>query len=165
MICNLKKRDFFHFSVYLRKSWKIQIADLIIQRCGDMVVDPEEECDCGLPNYCRNQCCDPHTCQFSLRNPKVQCADGACCDLMVYLKNHSLGRHNIIIKFFFFSGGRLVNWNCRESNAVQRKMNAICRNTVSEPVPFARLICINTTASSVNPAKYYKVTVIFILRN
>nr|CAH0109005.1 unnamed protein product [Daphnia galeata] len=51
-------------------------------RCGDMVVDPEEECDCGLPNYCRNQCCDPHTCRFSLRNPKVQCADGACCDLM-----------------------------------------------------------------------------------
>ena len=121
-----------------------------------MVVDPEEECDCGLPNYCRNKCCDPHTCQFSLRNPKVQCADGACCDLMVYLKNHSLGRHNIIIKFFFFSGGRLVNWNCRESNAVQRKMNAICRNTVSETVPFARLISINTTASSVNPAKYYK---------
>ncbi|KZS14634.1 putative Disintegrin and metalloproteinase domain-containing protein 28 [Daphnia magna] len=51
-------------------------------RCGDMVVDPEEECDCGLPNYCRNQCCDPYTCKFSQRSLRVQCADGGCCDLM-----------------------------------------------------------------------------------
>ncbi|XP_057368575.1 disintegrin and metalloproteinase domain-containing protein 12-like [Daphnia carinata] len=51
-------------------------------RCGNMVVDPEEECDCGLPNYCRNHCCDPHTCKFSRRSPKVQCADGGCCNLV-----------------------------------------------------------------------------------
>ncbi|KAI9559167.1 hypothetical protein GHT06_015956 [Daphnia sinensis] len=51
-------------------------------RCGNMVVDPEEECDCGLPKYCRNQCCDPHTCKFNRRSLKVQCADGGCCNLM-----------------------------------------------------------------------------------
>ncbi len=160
MIFQFKKKKYFFLSVV----GKIQIVNLIIKRCGDMVVDPEEECDCGLPNYCRNQCCDPHTCRFSLRNPKVQCADGACCDLMVYLKSFTwnLEDTKLLLIFFFFCGGRLVNWNCRESNAVQRKMNAICRNTVSETVPCARLISINTTASSVNPAKYFKVTVIFI---
>lgn len=84
------KKKYFFLSVV----GKIQIADLIIKRCGDMVVDPEEECDCGLPNYCRNQCCDPHTCRFSLRNPKVQCADGACCDLMVYLKSFTWKTQN-----------------------------------------------------------------------
>jgi hypothetical protein len=36
-----------------------------------------------LPNFCRNQCCDPHTCKFSRRSLKVQCAHGGCCDLMV----------------------------------------------------------------------------------
>lgn len=50
-----------------------------------MIVDPGEECDCGLPKFCKNKCCDPLTCKFSKQT--VKCATGPCCDLEVSIKN------------------------------------------------------------------------------
>lgn len=46
-----------------------------------MVVDEGEECDCGLPGYCKMPCCDPNTCK--LRSRDAECFSGACCDLLV----------------------------------------------------------------------------------
>ncbi|XP_027249037.1 disintegrin and metalloproteinase domain-containing protein 15 isoform X4 [Cricetulus griseus] len=45
--------------------------------CGNMFVDPGEQCDCGFPNECTDPCCDYFTCQL---RPGAQCAsDGPCC--------------------------------------------------------------------------------------
>ncbi|CAH6908799.1 disintegrin and metalloproteinase domain-containing protein 15 isoform X2 [Phodopus roborovskii] len=46
-------------------------------RCGNMFVDPGEQCDCGFPDECTDPCCDYFTCQL---RPGAQCAsDGPCC--------------------------------------------------------------------------------------
>ncbi|XP_053946621.1 disintegrin and metalloproteinase domain-containing protein 12, partial [Anastrepha ludens] len=47
-------------------------------QCGNGFVEPGEQCDCGLPNYCENTCCDPHTCML---HTNASCATGECCDL------------------------------------------------------------------------------------
>ncbi|XP_037354402.1 disintegrin and metalloproteinase domain-containing protein 15 isoform X3 [Talpa occidentalis] len=45
--------------------------------CGNMFVDPGEQCDCGFPDDCTDPCCDYFTCQL---RPGAQCAsDGPCC--------------------------------------------------------------------------------------
>ncbi|XP_047373750.1 disintegrin and metalloproteinase domain-containing protein 15 isoform X2 [Sciurus carolinensis] len=45
--------------------------------CGNMFVDPGEQCDCGFPDDCTDPCCDYLTCQL---RPGAQCAsDGPCC--------------------------------------------------------------------------------------
>ncbi|XP_012870813.1 PREDICTED: disintegrin and metalloproteinase domain-containing protein 15 isoform X2 [Dipodomys ordii] len=45
--------------------------------CGNMFVDPHEQCDCGFPDSCTDPCCDAFTCQL---RPGAQCAsDGPCC--------------------------------------------------------------------------------------
>ncbi|XP_040854791.1 disintegrin and metalloproteinase domain-containing protein 15 [Ochotona curzoniae] len=45
--------------------------------CGNMLVDPGEQCDCGFPDDCTDPCCDSSTCQL---RPGAQCAsDGPCC--------------------------------------------------------------------------------------
>ncbi|XP_053673433.1 disintegrin and metalloproteinase domain-containing protein 19 [Anopheles nili] len=46
--------------------------------CGNGFVEAGEQCDCGLPDYCDNSCCDPRTCML-LSN--ASCATGECCDL------------------------------------------------------------------------------------
>ncbi|XP_067616727.1 disintegrin and metalloproteinase domain-containing protein 12 [Eurosta solidaginis] len=46
-------------------------------QCGNGFVEPGEQCDCGLPNYCENTCCDPHTCML---HTNASCATGECCD-------------------------------------------------------------------------------------
>ncbi|KAF6038007.1 hypothetical protein EB796_003687 [Bugula neritina] len=38
----------------------------------------EEECDCGQPEYCLSNCCDPTTCKLY---SNATCATGSCCDL------------------------------------------------------------------------------------
>lgn len=35
--------------------------------------------DCGKPEHCKNQCCNPYTCKFT--NSTITCATGSCCDL------------------------------------------------------------------------------------
>uniref|UniRef100_A0A2I3FYZ3 ADAM metallopeptidase domain 15 n=1 Tax=Nomascus leucogenys TaxID=61853 RepID=A0A2I3FYZ3_NOMLE len=45
--------------------------------CGNMFVEPGEQCDCGFPDDCVDPCCDSSTCQL---RPFAQCAsDGPCC--------------------------------------------------------------------------------------
>ncbi|XP_045640075.1 disintegrin and metalloproteinase domain-containing protein 15 isoform X3 [Ursus americanus] len=45
--------------------------------CGNMFVEPGEQCDCGFPDDCTDPCCDYFTCQL---RPGAQCAsDGLCC--------------------------------------------------------------------------------------
>ncbi|ELW62434.1 Disintegrin and metalloproteinase domain-containing protein 15 [Tupaia chinensis] len=45
--------------------------------CGNMLVEPGEQCDCGLSEECSDPCCDYFTCQLK---PGAQCAsDGLCC--------------------------------------------------------------------------------------
>uniref|UniRef100_A0A8D0HUB2 ADAM metallopeptidase domain 15 n=1 Tax=Sus scrofa TaxID=9823 RepID=A0A8D0HUB2_PIG len=45
--------------------------------CGNMLVEPGEQCDCGFPDDCTDPCCDYFTCQL---RPGAQCAsDGLCC--------------------------------------------------------------------------------------
>ncbi|KAI5164871.1 Disintegrin And Metalloproteinase Domain-Containing Protein 15 [Manis pentadactyla] len=45
--------------------------------CGNRLVEPGEQCDCGFPDDCTDPCCDYFTCQL---RPGAQCAsDGLCC--------------------------------------------------------------------------------------
>uniref|UniRef100_A0A3Q3K3I3 ADAM metallopeptidase domain 8b n=1 Tax=Monopterus albus TaxID=43700 RepID=A0A3Q3K3I3_MONAL len=45
--------------------------------CGNALLDPGEECDCGTVEECKNPCCDASTCRLTEGS---QCADGQCCD-------------------------------------------------------------------------------------
>ncbi|XP_055377516.1 putative uncharacterized protein DDB_G0277255 isoform X2 [Condylostylus longicornis] len=47
-------------------------------QCGNGFVEVGEQCDCGLPKYCQNTCCDPNTCMLYAN---ASCATGECCDL------------------------------------------------------------------------------------
>jgi len=49
-----------------------QVTTISGQQCGNGIVEPGEECDCGGTEGCGdNQCCDPTTCKFKT---------GAVCD-------------------------------------------------------------------------------------
>ncbi|XP_060883770.1 snake venom metalloproteinase-disintegrin-like mocarhagin [Labrus mixtus] len=45
--------------------------------CGNALLDPGEECDCGTVEECKNPCCDASTCRLTEGS---QCAHGLCCD-------------------------------------------------------------------------------------
>ncbi|KAK9529996.1 hypothetical protein VZT92_011536 [Zoarces viviparus] len=45
--------------------------------CGNALLDPGEECDCGTVEECKNPCCDASTCRLTEGS---QCAHGQCCD-------------------------------------------------------------------------------------
>ncbi|XP_061649906.1 disintegrin and metalloproteinase domain-containing protein 15 isoform X4 [Phyllopteryx taeniolatus] len=46
-------------------------------RCGNLYVEPGEECDCGLLEECQDPCCNASTCRL---HPGARCsADGVCC--------------------------------------------------------------------------------------
>ncbi|XP_047465890.1 disintegrin and metalloproteinase domain-containing protein 8 [Mugil cephalus] len=46
-------------------------------RCGNALLDPGEECDCGTAEECNNPCCDPSNCRLTEGS---QCAHGQCCE-------------------------------------------------------------------------------------
>ncbi|XP_019130580.2 zinc metalloproteinase-disintegrin-like VMP-III [Larimichthys crocea] len=46
-------------------------------RCGNALLDPDEECDCGPVEECKNPCCDASTCRLTEGS---QCAHGQCCE-------------------------------------------------------------------------------------
>ncbi|XP_063167432.1 zinc metalloproteinase-disintegrin-like ohanin [Candoia aspera] len=45
--------------------------------CGNDFVEEGEECDCGSPKECKNECCDAATCKLK---PGAKCAYGPCCE-------------------------------------------------------------------------------------
>nr|XP_046232317.1 zinc metalloproteinase-disintegrin-like BjussuMP-1 [Scatophagus argus] len=49
----------------------------VVPRCGNALLDPGEECDCGTVEECNNPCCDASTCRLTGGS---QCAHGQCCD-------------------------------------------------------------------------------------
>jgi len=44
--------------------------------CGDGKLDKNEECDCGMPGFCMNPCCNPYTCKLTKGS---ECYEGGCC--------------------------------------------------------------------------------------
>lgn len=46
--------------------------------CGNGFLEPGEECDCGLPKFCENSCCNASTCKL---HPHASCAAGECCEV------------------------------------------------------------------------------------
>uniref|UniRef100_A0A5S6QLH4 EGF-like domain-containing protein n=1 Tax=Trichuris muris TaxID=70415 RepID=A0A5S6QLH4_TRIMR len=48
-------------------------------KCGDKVVDENEECDCGTAEECHSidPCCEPLKCRLKMG---AQCSEGPCCD-------------------------------------------------------------------------------------
>ncbi|KAA0723690.1 Disintegrin and metalloproteinase domain-containing protein 19 [Triplophysa tibetana] len=47
------------------------------KRCGNGFVEDGEECDCGEPEECTNDCCHPSNCTLKA---DAQCAHGVCCE-------------------------------------------------------------------------------------
>ncbi|XP_008118058.2 disintegrin and metalloproteinase domain-containing protein 28 [Anolis carolinensis] len=45
--------------------------------CGNNFVEEGEECDCGSPKECMNECCDAATCKLK---PGAKCGYGECCE-------------------------------------------------------------------------------------
>lgn len=48
-----------------------------IAECGNGRLEEGEECDCGTPEECDNNCCDASTCKFA---SGAACAQGGCCN-------------------------------------------------------------------------------------
>ncbi|XP_077597697.1 disintegrin and metalloproteinase domain-containing protein 33 [Stigmatopora nigra] len=46
------------------------------KRCGNGFVEDGEECDCGDPDECANDCCNANNCTLK---EAAQCAHGVCC--------------------------------------------------------------------------------------
>lgn len=61
---------------------KPPFAAIASRKCGDLVVDRGEKCDCGPAYLCERQaaarCCNASTCQ--LRSAAYNCATGVCCN-------------------------------------------------------------------------------------
>uniref|UniRef100_A0A8C9UIV0 Uncharacterized protein n=1 Tax=Serinus canaria TaxID=9135 RepID=A0A8C9UIV0_SERCA len=45
--------------------------------CGNGFLERGEECDCGTPEECTNECCDPESCKLI---SGATCAHGDCCE-------------------------------------------------------------------------------------
>ncbi|XP_062533546.1 disintegrin and metalloproteinase domain-containing protein adm-2 [Armigeres subalbatus] len=67
---------FHHGMNYCLKNKPTQLFDSPV--CGNGFVEHGEQCDCGLPDYCKNSCCNPRTCML---HSNASCATGECCDL------------------------------------------------------------------------------------
>nr|WDU65915.1 putative metalloprotease Tcis_Metallo_1 [Tityus cisandinus] len=46
--------------------------------CGNGFLEEGEDCDCGLPEFCNNPCCNATSCRLT---PNANCATGSCCDI------------------------------------------------------------------------------------
>ncbi|XP_026570661.1 zinc metalloproteinase-disintegrin-like NaMP [Pseudonaja textilis] len=57
--------------------------------CGNEFVEEGEECDCGLPKECKNECCEAATCKLK---PGAKCAHGECCDKCQLMRAGSVCR-------------------------------------------------------------------------
>ncbi|KYO28732.1 disintegrin and metalloproteinase domain-containing protein 32 [Alligator mississippiensis] len=60
--------------------------------CGNNIVEPGEECDCGSSWECqRSRCCQP-TCRF---RSNIKCSTGLCCWECQFLRNGTLCRSTV----------------------------------------------------------------------
>ncbi|XP_077062075.1 disintegrin and metalloproteinase domain-containing protein 9 [Siphateles boraxobius] len=50
---------------------------ITVPRCGNGILESEEECDCGTPQECNNKCCNADTCTLTKGSA---CAVGSCCE-------------------------------------------------------------------------------------
>ncbi|KAM6221039.1 disintegrin and metalloproteinase domain-containing protein 9 [Rhynchocyon petersi] len=58
--------------------------------CGNKLVDPGEECDCGTPKECElDPCCEANTCKL---RSGAECAYGDCCQKCMFLPGGTLCR-------------------------------------------------------------------------
>ncbi|XP_032568444.1 disintegrin and metalloproteinase domain-containing protein 28 [Chiroxiphia lanceolata] len=57
--------------------------------CGNGFVERGEECDCGTPEECTNDCCDPETCKLTSGSA---CAHGECCENCQFKKSGAVCR-------------------------------------------------------------------------
>ncbi|XP_058050817.1 LOW QUALITY PROTEIN: zinc metalloproteinase-disintegrin-like NaMP [Ahaetulla prasina] len=57
--------------------------------CGNGFVEEEEECDCGPPEICKNECCEAAICKLK---PEAECAVGECCEECQFKKAGELCR-------------------------------------------------------------------------
>ncbi|NXH79946.1 ADA28 protein, partial [Edolisoma coerulescens] len=57
--------------------------------CGNGFVEKGEECDCGTPEECTNECCDPESCKLT---SGAACAYGDCCENCQFKKSGSVCR-------------------------------------------------------------------------
>ncbi|XP_065194626.1 zinc metalloproteinase-disintegrin-like atrolysin-A [Sycon ciliatum] len=57
--------------------------------CGNGIVEPGEDCDCGLRQYCKDACCNATTCRYT---PGSQCSLGECCSNCTILPAGTLCR-------------------------------------------------------------------------
>ncbi|XP_041829619.1 zinc metalloproteinase-disintegrin-like 2d isoform X2 [Melanotaenia boesemani] len=60
-------------------------------RCGNALLDPGEECDCGTVEECNNPCCDASTCRLTEGS---QCAHGQCCESCQFREAGSVCRNS-----------------------------------------------------------------------
>ncbi|XP_053681615.1 uncharacterized protein LOC128732388 [Sabethes cyaneus] len=67
---------FHHGMNYCLKNKPTKLFDSPV--CGNGFVELGEQCDCGLPDFCDNSCCNPRTCML---HSNASCATGECCDL------------------------------------------------------------------------------------
>ncbi|KAM6235131.1 disintegrin and metalloproteinase domain-containing protein 2-like, partial [Porphyrio hochstetteri] len=54
--------------------------------CGNGVVEPGEQCDCGAPKACSKDKCCTRSCQFK---PGVKCSSGLCCSECQFKQKYS----------------------------------------------------------------------------
>lgn len=47
--------------------------------CGNLIVDGQEECDCGYEDQCNDQCCDAATCLLTSQAMQCSPSQGPCC--------------------------------------------------------------------------------------
>uniref|UniRef100_A0A8B9FQ88 ADAM metallopeptidase domain 28 n=1 Tax=Amazona collaria TaxID=241587 RepID=A0A8B9FQ88_9PSIT len=57
--------------------------------CGNGFVEKGEECDCGTPEECTNECCDPESCKLTAGS---KCAQGECCENCQYKQSGAICR-------------------------------------------------------------------------
>ncbi|XP_030611517.1 zinc metalloproteinase-disintegrin-like 2d [Archocentrus centrarchus] len=60
--------------------------------CGNAMVEPGEECDCGTVEECNNPCCDASTCRLTAGS---QCAHGECCENCQFKSSGSVCRESV----------------------------------------------------------------------
>uniref|UniRef100_A0A452GVW0 ADAM metallopeptidase domain 9 n=1 Tax=Gopherus agassizii TaxID=38772 RepID=A0A452GVW0_9SAUR len=83
---NCSSRDYFDLTVSGQGRCLNNIPEIEklfhVQYCGNFIVDPGEQCDCGSKKQCKKDPCCDHTCQLK---PGAICAFGQCCHKCQFL--------------------------------------------------------------------------------